>query len=115
MKPRATTLAIFLGVVAVRLAYFGLTQITYEDSLTKPINNLEEIVNGESRIMPPATDKHAYLLHESSKMLERQLSRKYEVLGAEIGLGIRRSPVLTCRVPDRTVFRIETLRQDRAE
>src|SRR5436305_12707645 len=89
--------------------------ITYEDSLTMPENSLEEIVNGESRVMPPATDKHAYLLRELTKILESQLSSAYVVLGAEIGVGIRRSPALTYRIPDRTVFLAEALRLDRNE
>lgn len=36
--------------------------ITYEESLTRPENRLEEIVRGESRLMPPATSRHTALL-----------------------------------------------------
>jgi Uma2 family endonuclease len=89
--------------------------ITYEDSLTMPENILEEIVNGESRIMPPPTDKHGCLLDELKEMVKSQLSPEYRVLGTAFGLGIRRSPVLTYRIPDLTVFSIETLRRNRAE
>jgi Uma2 family endonuclease len=89
--------------------------ITYEDSLTMPENKLEEIVNGESRIMPPPTDQHASLLEELAEMLRSQLSREYRVLPAGYGLGIRRSPVLTYRIPDLAVFQIETWRQNRAQ
>jgi len=36
--------------------------ISYEDSLTMRENRLEEIVHGESRMMPPVTRFHAYLI-----------------------------------------------------
>jgi Uma2 family endonuclease len=89
--------------------------ITYEDSLTMPENRFEEIVYGESRIMPPATKKHDYLIRKLSKALERQLDdREYEVLSQGTGLGIERAP-LTYRIPDLMVFRSEALRRDTAE
>src|SRR5438067_12915207 len=52
MKPRATTLAIFLGVVAVRLAYFGLTQITYEDSLIT-LRYAQNLASGHGLVYNP--------------------------------------------------------------
>ncbi|MGA2592852.1 MAG: Uma2 family endonuclease [Bryobacteraceae bacterium] len=89
--------------------------INYEDSLTMPENRLEEIVHGESRIMPPANKKHVYLLEELRRMLEAQIdSREYYVIAASAGLGVERVP-LTYRIPDLMVFRTEALRRDRAE
>jgi hypothetical protein len=41
--------------------------ITYEDSLTLPENRLEEIVHGESRIMPPADQEHNYLIDQEAR------------------------------------------------
>jgi Uma2 family endonuclease len=89
--------------------------ISYEDSLTMPENRFEEIVRGESRIMPPANKKHVYLVEKLSRALLAQLdSREYYVLSAGAGLGIERAP-LTYRIPDLMVFRTEALRRDTAE
>jgi Uma2 family endonuclease len=89
--------------------------ITYEDSLTMPENKLEEIVHGKSRIMPPVHKRHAYLIANLSKVLERQLDDSvYEVLSQRAGLGIERDP-LTYRIPNLMVFRNEALRRDRLE
>jgi Uma2 family endonuclease len=88
--------------------------INYEDSLTMPENRFEEIVHGESRIMPPAIKKHIYLVRQLAKVLERQLDEsEYEVHSQGAGLGIERVP-LTYRIPDLTVFRAEAIREDRA-
>jgi hypothetical protein len=74
--------------------------ITYEDSLTMPGNRFEEIVHGESRIMPPPHKKNAYLLVKLSRLLEKQFgAREYRAYSQGIGLGIERIP-LTCRIPD---------------
>jgi Uma2 family endonuclease len=89
--------------------------INYEDSLTMPENRFEEIVHGVSRIMPPATKDHSYLIRRLSKLLERQLGdREYGVPSLGFGLGIERVP-LTYRIPDLMVFRTEALQKDRAE
>jgi hypothetical protein len=89
--------------------------ITYEDSLTMPENRFEEIVHGESRIMPPAIKKHNYLVRKLSKVLERQLDdSEYEVHSQGAGLGIERIP-LTYRIPDLIVFRAVALRRDSRE
>jgi Uma2 family endonuclease len=89
--------------------------INYEDSLTMPENRFEEIVHGESRIMPPPNKKHVYLLEALRRMLEARLdSREYYVSAASAGLGVERVP-LTYRVPDLMVFRTEAIRRDRAE
>jgi Uma2 family endonuclease len=89
--------------------------INYEDSLTMPENKLEEIVHGESRIMPAPNKKHAYLIKMLSRILDTQLSfREYDVLSQSAGLGIERVP-LTYRIPDLMVFRTESLRRDGEE
>jgi Uma2 family endonuclease len=89
--------------------------ITYEDSLTMPENRFEEIVHGESRIIPPPNEKHADLIDELSDILRTQLNkREHRVTSAGAGLGIERVP-LTYRIPDLMVFRTEALRRDSAE
>ena len=89
--------------------------INYEDSLTMPENRFEEIVHGESRIMPPPTEKHADLIDELSEILRTQLSRSEDrVTSSGVGLGIERVP-LTYRIPDLMVFRNEARRRDRAQ
>lgn len=88
--------------------------ITYEDSLTMPENRFEEIVHGESRIMPPPNQKHVDLIEALSDILKAQLDpREYRVTSSGAGLGIERIP-LTYRIPDLMVFRQEARRQDRA-
>jgi Uma2 family endonuclease len=88
--------------------------ITYEDSLTMPENKLEEIVHGESRIMPPSSKKHVYMIERLSDILKGQLARReYSVLIAGAGLGVERVP-LTYRIPDLMVFRTEALLEDSA-
>ncbi len=65
--------------------------ITYEESLTMPTNRLDEIIDGESYIIPPATMRHWMLLSHLREALEDQLSRKTFWLSyAEVGLGIQR-------------------------
>ncbi len=88
--------------------------ITYEDSLTMPENRFEEIVHGESRIMPPPIKKHVYLIEELYRALLAQLDpRQYYVTASGAGLGMERIP-LTYRIPDLMVFQKKVLRQDRA-
>jgi Uma2 family endonuclease len=89
--------------------------INYEDSLTMPENRFEEIVHGESRIMPPPGKKRADLIAKLLTVLVRRLDdSEYQVLSQGAGLGIERIP-LTCRLPDLMVFRTEARRRDRAE
>jgi Uma2 family endonuclease len=89
--------------------------INYEDSLTMPENRFEEIVHGESRIMPPPTPKHADLIDELLSVLLSQLDkREYRVTSSGSGLGVERIP-LTYRIPDLMVFRAEAYRRDREE
>ncbi|MGH9659376.1 MAG: Uma2 family endonuclease [Bryobacteraceae bacterium] len=87
--------------------------ISYEDSLELPEDSLEEIVHGECRRMPPATAHHGALLHTLQKILTSQLDpARYEVLATGFGLGIERTPTFTCRIPDLTVYSIESLNED---
>ncbi|HXM40380.1 MAG TPA: Uma2 family endonuclease [Bryobacteraceae bacterium] len=89
--------------------------INYEDSLTMPENRFEEIVHGESRIMPPPIKKHVYLTEKLFEILKAQInSSEYYVTLAGAGLGIERVP-LTYRIPDLMVFGTEALRRDRTE
>jgi hypothetical protein len=86
--------------------------IIYEDSPWMPENRLGDIVHGESRIMPPASKRHVYLVEEPSSGLKAQLdSRANRVIVAGAGLGIARIP-LTYRIPDLAVFRTEALLED---
>ncbi|MGA2133107.1 MAG: Uma2 family endonuclease [Bryobacteraceae bacterium] len=91
-----------------------MSLITYEDSLAMPENKLEEILHGESRIMPPATRRHVNVVEKLGAMLRSLLDeRDSTVIIAGAGLGIERDP-LTYRIPDLMVFRTEVLRQDEA-
>ncbi|MDQ6758565.1 MAG: Uma2 family endonuclease [Acidobacteriota bacterium] len=76
--------------------------ITYEESLQMPENQFEEILDGESRIMPPPMPQHCLLLHALSKMLATILPG-YAIFTSGLGVGIRRSP-FRYRIPDLTVF-----------
>ena len=76
--------------------------ITYEESLLMPENRFEEILDGESRIMPPPMPRHCLLLHTLSKMLATILPG-YALFPSGLGIGIRRSP-LRYRIPDLSVF-----------
>ncbi len=74
--------------------------ITYEESLTIPENKLEEIVDGESRIMPLPTEGHWDLLRCLAETLSDQLpSREFVVDTGPVGVGIKRRPVLMYRAP----------------
>lgn len=85
--------------------------ISYEDSLRLPEDRFEEILHGESRIMPPPTKNHVFLIGALSLTLRRQLDLStYCVIAEGAGLGIERDP-LTYRIPDLAVFRAEALRQ----
>lgn len=80
-----------------------------------PENRFEEIVHGESRIMPPPDINHVDLIDELLSVLLSQLDRReYRVTSSGAGLGIERVP-LTYRIPDLMVFRAEARRRDRAE
>jgi len=80
--------------------------VTYEEWLQMPEvdDGIEEVVNGEIQLMPPAKMKHAWIVKRLEKALERQLDDTLvAVFAAQIGLVIRKKP-LTSRVPDIGVF-----------
>ncbi|MDQ6705501.1 MAG: Uma2 family endonuclease [Acidobacteriota bacterium] len=88
--------------------------ITYEESLKMPENRLEEIIDGASCITPPAPTGHWELLSHLRDVLEEQLPRRaYRFSSGEAGLGIRRNPVFTYRVPDLAVFSRAALAQNK--
>ena len=52
--------------------------LTYEEWLEMPEvqDGIEEVVNGEVRIMPPNKLIHAYTIEDSAEILRSQLDRK---------------------------------------
>ena len=80
--------------------------VTYEEWLNMTVveDAIEEVVNGEVRILPPNKWKHALIVENLSEALKSQLDRKaVRVVGSVFGLIIRKKP-LTSRVPDLAVF-----------
>ena len=79
--------------------------ITFEESLLLPEDKCEEIVEGVSRHMPPASFDHARAIERIRDTLRDRLPRKqFEILSSNFGQLIRKSP-LTYRVPDLAVYR----------
>ena len=80
--------------------------VTYEEWLHMPVveDAVEEVVNGEVRIMPPNKWKHTIIVENLSDALKGQVDRKaVRVVASVFGLIIRKKP-LTSRVPDLAVF-----------
>lgn len=80
--------------------------LTYEEWLEMPEvqDGIEEVVNGEVRIMPPNKFYHAYVVEKLAKILRSQLDdEQVLVVTSVFGLVTRKSP-LTTRVPDLAVF-----------
>ncbi len=70
---------------------------------------IEEVVDGEIRIMPPPKLRHALIVRRICKSLDNQLdAREILVLDTFFGLVIRKSP-LTSRIPDVAVFELATM------
>jgi Uma2 family endonuclease len=85
--------------------------VTYEEWLRLPevSDEIEEVVNGEIRIMPPAKLKHALIVERLRRSLDAQLDpARFLILISDFGLIIRREP-LTSRVPDLAVFELSTM------
>ncbi len=85
--------------------------VTYEEWLTMPEvqDAIEEVVDGEIRIMPPTKAQHARVVQRLISMLVRQLDQELvEIFGSSFGLVIRHAP-LTCRVPDLALFQKASL------
>lgn len=81
-------------------------RVTYEEWLQMPIVDdvIEEVVDGEIIIMPPAKLPHAHITTRLDRALLRQLDEaRYDILTTSFGLVIRKNP-LTCRNPDLAVF-----------
>jgi Uma2 family endonuclease len=79
--------------------------ITFEESLLLPEDKCEEIIEGVSRHMPPASYNHALAIERIRDALRDSLPREqFVVLSSNFGQLIRRSP-LTYRVPDLAVYR----------
>ena len=80
--------------------------VTYEEWLRMPVvtNEIEEVVNGEIRLMLPNKWKHAEIIEDLHDALRAQLDRrKFRVVASNFGLIVHQSP-LTSRVPDLAVF-----------
>src|SRR5437667_4566279 len=80
--------------------------VTYEEWLLMPEvqDAIEEVVNGEIRIMPAPKLIHALTVEQLHEIFTAQLERKrFLVLVTNFGLVIRKEP-LTSRVPDLAVF-----------
>ena len=85
--------------------------VTYEEWLRMPEvqDAIEEVVNGEIRIMPPAKFKHSLIVTNLHDLIRSQIDdRATRVISAVLGLVIRRSP-LTSRVPDLAVLETGTM------
>jgi Uma2 family endonuclease len=84
--------------------------VIYEEWLRMPevSDAIEEVVNGEIRIMPAASWKHQRIVELTGRALERQLDTARFSFARDFGLIIRKSP-LTSRVPDLAVFELATL------
>jgi Uma2 family endonuclease len=85
--------------------------VTYEEWLTMPEvqDAIEEVVNGEIRIMPPAKFVHTLVVQRTFRAIDRQLDpNKILAVCSSFGLIIRKQP-LTSRVPDIAVFDLATM------
>ena len=70
---------------------------------------IEEVVDGEIRIMPPAKWKHAVIVSNVHDALVAKLDRRaVQVMVGSFGLVIRKAP-LTSRIPDVAVFQRSTI------
>ena len=81
-------------------------RVTYEEWLQMPEvdNAIEEVIDGEIILMPPAKALHAFVADFICDELKRQLDRtQYAILTTNFGLIISERP-LTCRVPDVAVL-----------
>jgi len=85
--------------------------VTYEEWLNMTVveDAIEEVVNGEVRILPPNKWKHALIVENVAHALHRQVNEpEVLVVTTQFGLIIRKQP-LTSRVPDLAMFVKENL------
>jgi Uma2 family endonuclease len=81
--------------------------VTYEEWLRMPevSDGIEEVVNGEVRIMPAPSWIHCQIIVSLNSLMAAQADRRETlVIPAQFNLIIRRHP-LTARVPDLAVFK----------
>jgi Uma2 family endonuclease len=72
--------------------------ITYEESLTMPESNLEEVIDGELFTMPPATVNHSLLIRWLQRIFDRQMQSRLDITWGT-GFLLKREP-LRYRIPD---------------
>ena len=80
--------------------------VTYQEWLEMPEteDGIEEVVDGEIRVMPPNKSTHAMVVEDLADALKAGLDRKaVRVFTISIGLLINTNP-LTSRSPDIAVF-----------
>ena len=80
--------------------------VTYEEWLAMPevSDAIEEVVNGEIRIVPPPELRHSEIIDNLYDSIAPQVDKRaVKVKISQFGLIIRRSPLI-CRVPDLAVF-----------
>jgi Uma2 family endonuclease len=84
--------------------------LTYEEWLALPeVEGVEEVVNGEIRIMPPNKWNHTRVVEALARQLIARLSpEETYVVTSVFGLVVRREP-LALRVPDLAVFRADQI------
>jgi Uma2 family endonuclease len=89
----------------------NVKRVTYEEWLRMPevSDAIEEVVNGEIRIMPPPKWTHSEIVDRLHRQIDSQVDwETVAVKISQIGLIIRRAP-LTSRVPDLAVFYRSTI------
>ena len=85
--------------------------VTYEEWLRMPEvgDAIEEVINGEIRIMPPPKWRHSEIVDNLTDLIKAQVNKRdVRVKPSQFGLIIRRQP-LTSRVPDLAVFQADTI------
>jgi len=85
--------------------------VSYEEWLGMPevSDGIEEVVNGEVRVMPPPKLNHSRIVRRLRRQIEPQVDdRAVTVFVEQIGLIISRTPP-TSRVPDLAVFENSTI------
>ena len=80
--------------------------VTYEEWLRMPevSDAIEEVVNGEIRMVPPPKWIHTQIIRNLRRGMEAQVDeRSVTVLVEQFGLVVQRSPLIV-RVPDLAIF-----------
>jgi Uma2 family endonuclease len=85
--------------------------ISYEEWLNMPVvqDGVDEIVEGEYRLMPPARYAHAEILRRLNRLFDHQVDeKKVAIYDSNFGLLISRNPLI-CRSPDLAVYWIDEI------